>query len=623
MKNLKVATKLFVGFGIAIAFILTVGLVSVFSLNSLNDDYTKTIDSHGKPLGDAAHILESQQAIRAEMRLAVIYTGNLEMVAQVESDIDAWYKKFEESTASFGTHIVDPKVKSLFADALDNYQKTFKPAVFEILDGAKKGVSQDELVKLMLTKTLPASTHVSDNMNECIQTKREHLAESQKQGNDISKTIFAAMLILIIASIAICMFFAVYVSGLISTPVTRLSKLIEEWSRGRLDGRLNIRGRTDELGVMAAAADSWVDALYELITEDGGKVLKAAADKDLSLRLTGEYEGDYGVMRDNINAVVQNLDDALIQVQETVGHVSSASGQISGGAQCLAEGSSEQAASLEEVSASLEEMSSMTKQSADNSSQAKVLAGEARSAADDGDAAMKRMATAINQIKESADNTAKIIKTIDDIAFQTNLLALNAAVEAARAGEAGKGFAVVAEEVRNLAMRSAEAAKETASMIEQSVRNADGGVKITEEVAASLGRIVDRAGKVGNLIEEIAAASNEQAQGIEQVNTAVLKMNEVTQRNATNSEESASAAEELNSLAEELEDMVRAFKLSTMSVKRRPAVGRVKARLPAPAKKPVAALDDRRDAAAASAKSVKTLKPEDVIPLDDENFRDF
>ncbi len=255
-------------------------------------------------------------------------------------------------------------------------------------------------------------------------------------------------------------------------------------------------------------------------------------------------------------SITKPIISAIQQLNTGSDQVSSASSQVSASSQSLAEGSSEQASSLEETASSLEEMASMAKQNADNASQANTLADSASGEAQKGNEAMNRMAKAIEDIKKSSDETAKIIKTIDEIAFQTNLLALNAAVEAARAGEAGKGFAVVAEEVRNLAQRSAEAARDTSNMIEGAQKNADNGVQVSQEVATSLGSIVDSIQKTTSLINEITAASKEQSDGINQVNQAMSQMDQVTQTNSANAEESASAAEELNAQAQELKSVV-------------------------------------------------------------------
>lgn len=278
------------------------------------------------------------------------------------------------------------------------------------------------------------------------------------------------------------------------------------------------------------------------------------------------------IAKDIVNAL-KCMIKSLAQGADQVYHASS---QVSSASQSLAQGATEQAAGLEETSSSLEEVASMTRQNSDNAQHAKTLAVQAKTAAENGNQAMERMNSAIGDIQKSSEQTARIIKVIDEIAFQTNLLALNAAVEAARAGEAGKGFAVVAEEVRNLAMRSAEAAKDTSSLIEGSVRNSNSGVQIADEVAKVLEEIVDGIAKTSDLVTEIAESSHEQSQSITQINSAVSQIDKVTQSNAASAEESASASEELSSQAEKMHIIVgeltalvdQTDKAKTVSVKK-------------------------------------------------------
>jgi methyl-accepting chemotaxis protein len=398
---------------------------------------------------------------------------------------------------------------------------------------------------------------------------------------------------------------------------------------GKLATRADASKHSGDFRRIVEGVNMTLDAVVIPINE-AADVLDKVAARDMTARVKGDYKGDLGKIKNSINTAVDNLDTALTQVAEATEQVSSGSQQIASGSQSLAQGANEQASSLEEVSSSLEEMSSMTKQNAENANQAKNLAGEADANAKNGAEAMSRMSQSINKIKESSDQTAKIVKTIDEIAMQTNLLALNAAVEAARAGEAGRGFAVVAEEVRNLAQRSAQAAKNTADMISESVKNADDGVKIATEVSKSFEAIAGSAKKVNDLIAEIAAASGEQSQGIDQVNNAVAQMDKVTQQNAANSEESASAAEEMSSQSEELQSMVAQFKISTMADKKVKPVnaGITHAKPTVTHHKTAAAQPEAKIARGGNGKSAKTVATAKAdagasISLNDEVLKKF
>jgi len=336
-------------------------------------------------------------------------------------------------------------------------------------------------------------------------------------------------------------------------------------SKAAVAGQLQTRGNASKYKGgykdIVQGVNDCLDAVLKPIEEAAG-VLEQVAKKDMSARMKGDYQGDHAKIKVSLNAAVDNLDKGLQQVRVASEQVASASGQISTGSQTIAQGASEQASTLEEISSNLQEMSAMTKQNAGNAKEARGISETAKTSVQRGVDSMKKMSDAIEKIKVSSDSTAKIIKTIDEIAFQTNLLALNAAVEAARAGDAGKGFAVVAEEVRNLAMRSAEAAKNTARMIEESVQNSENGVQINAEVLKNFTEINDLVVRVNTVMGEISAASDQQTIGIDQITIAVDQMNQATQQSAANSEESASAAEELTGQSEEMNSLVRQYKLT-------------------------------------------------------------
>jgi methyl-accepting chemotaxis protein len=330
-------------------------------------------------------------------------------------------------------------------------------------------------------------------------------------------------------------------------------------------GRLAERGKTAKFeGVyrdLIHSINQMMDSVVAPINE-AAAVLERVAARDLRARMQGHYQGDYARVKESLNTAVGNLDDGLGQVATSSEQVAAAASQINSSSQLLAAGANSQASTLQEVSSSLQQMSSMIKQNAGNAQTAASLSEAARSSAEKGVNSMRRLSSAVDKIKESADQTARIVKTIDEIAFQTNLLALNAAVEAARAGDAGRGFAVVAEEVRNLAMRSAEAAKNTAALIEGSVRNADGGVAINQEVLRNLEEIHERVLKVSSVMSEIAAASDQQSLGVDQISAAISQMNQLTQQNAATSQESASSSQELSGEAENMRSLVASFSIS-------------------------------------------------------------
>lgn len=384
---------------------------------------------------------------------------------------------------------------------------------------------------------------------------------------------------------------------------------MENWKTGEIHGAFEVVQSLDQADKQLSASIS--KATYLVVV---GLAIMAVLFATLVIRIVS-------------NSVIKPVTRIIADLTRGADNLLDAANQVSSASHELADGATRQAASLEETSASLEEMSSMTKQNAENVSQTSLMAENARSSAEVAQQSMEKMTEAIGSIKKSADQTAVIMKTIDEIAFQTNLLALNAAVEAARAGEAGAGFAVVAEEVRSLALRSAEAAKNTAQLIEESQKNADNGVKSAAEVKEILTKIVDGVKKVSQLAREITVASDEQALGVNQINSAVADVDKVTQGNAAISEEAASASEELSGQARELSELVHSLAeivgaretgaAPPKNIGRKaPAHIQKRASLASPAK-------PMKKLASTAAAQPKAAKAQDVIPFDDDEFENF
>ncbi len=352
-----------------------------------------------------------------------------------------------------------------------------------------------------------------------------------------------------------------------SAEIEKLVTNLERLARGELRCDMQVAqpdADTQELyelynGISRNLHDS-VRAIKGYI-DDISRVLGELSNGNIDVQIENTYLGDFVELQDSINKIIDSLNMTFADIRAAAEQVASGSDQVSSGAQALSQGATEQASSIEELTASIGTISEQTRQNALSASQASALSAEAKESAEAGNSRMKDMLDSMRDIDEASTSISKIIKVIDDIAFQTNLLALNAAVEAARAGQYGKGFAVVAEEVRSLAGRSANAAKETTALIEGTIKKVENGTRIANDTAAALDGITKGVEKASVLVDGIAAASNDQATAVSQVNRGIEQVAQVVQTTSATAEESAATSEELSSQAALLKEMVGRFQI--------------------------------------------------------------
>ncbi|MBN2442925.1 MAG: methyl-accepting chemotaxis protein [Spirochaetales bacterium] len=451
------------------------------------------------------------------------------------------------------------------------------------------------------------------------------LAEINEPVNDL----IGFILIIVVGILILVVIVSILFSKSISKPLLQVVSAGEMIVKGDFPENDIVGKSKDEIGIIIDVFNRIVGTLKAKSAE-----LDKIANGDLSLKV--RFESDKDKFANAFDVMVRSLNDILGQVNAAIEQVASGSDQVSKSSQSLSQGASEQAGSLEEISASINEVANQSKQNSENAKQANSLAKKAKENAENGNNRMKELVVSMQKINASSDAIKKIVKIIDDIAFQINLLALNANVEAARAGKYGKGFAVVAEEVRNLAVKSASSVKETTEMVEASIKNIELGNQAATATAEQLEAIVTGASKVADLVEEITIASKEQSIGIEEINSGLDQIDQVTQSNTANAEESASAAEELASQAQQLRALIAQFKLAENGHKK--LEKDVRFEVPSEllhklvhdeiARMKEAGIvhhtpgNGNRSTGVTIVKE-KHTKPEDVIALDDDNYGKF
>ena len=445
-----------------------------------------------------------------------------------------------------GARVIGTKVSDAIGDLILRQRKTYNSQI--TLFGSEYAVCYSPLiVDNEVLGILFAGVHIDNIL--------------VKQQNMLSFVITLAAVTGIIS--ALLVFF--YSMFSISRPLKKIGKFADKIRVGNLgissasQSTIGVRS-SDEVGVLARTLEEAYSQLKGYIDEIQER-MHELANGDLTSECTYDFNGDFVLIKDSINVIVNNLNNTMSEINRASLQVASNSSQISDGAQLLAQGSTEQAATVQQLSVSISDIAEKTRENSSLAGQAANLAQTIQQNAEKGSRQMDAMMGAVNEINQASQSISKVIKVIDDIAFQTNILALNAAVEAARAGQHGKGFAVVAEEVRNLAAKSAEAAKDTDTLIANSMQKAELGAKIAKETAASLVDIVSGIYESNKLTEEIAKSSENQSFDIRHVNDGIEQVAQVVQQNSATAEESAAASELLNGQASTMEKLIAQFKL--------------------------------------------------------------
>ena len=548
--NLNIAKKLLSGFIMVAIIAGVVGAYGAYNLYRITAEDKDLYERFTIPLTDVLDMSESYYIERVEARnmlLAKDPASRDQAAAKVKSEM----QRFKAALDKYEKTVFSEAGKKNVA-ALKAIANEYDPYLDRLIGLAQAGQA-DAAMQLMKTEGVRQGKIIEDGLQEAQDLKIRMAGEKAAANQTTANSAVILMTVLVVAAVILAIVLGFVIARIVSSPVRQLVAAADRLAEGDVSVHLAATNR-DEIGLLMAAFTKMIDNIRQQ-----AQVVERIATGDLTV--TVPIRSDRDLLGKKLSEMVETNNRVLGNINIAAEQVAAGAEQIAASGEALSQGSTEQASAIEEITSSMTQVAVQTKQNAVNADQANTLALSAREQAVAGNRQMDEMVKAMAEINDSSVSISKIIKVIDEIAFQTNILALNAAVEAARAGQHGKGFAVVAEEVRNLAARSANAAKETTAMIESSIKKVEVGTKLAGDTAGALQGIVAEVGKATSLVGDIAAASNEQANAIAQINQAINQVSQVVQTNSATAEESASASEELSSQAETMKENVRRFKL--------------------------------------------------------------
>ena len=559
MKNLSIAKKLTLSFVAIIAlFSILLGIVLLVGMRSVSKNFENFYNGPYQTVYNAEAMNKALYALE-DSALKMITTEDKSQAEEFEND-------FNEQETIINEHIVALQNTLTLQEDKDNLNTLVEASVYGQEINAKtmelyEQGQKDAALEVFFSEFVE-STAASRDLGIKIADSAKAIAEEYYNDANAAKTQTNILIaIFSIAILACAITLSIYVIRSITRPMKMIEGAMVKLSGGDLNVKVDYVSK-DEFGILANSVSVMVLTLKKYIGEID-RILSEIAKGNLTVTTEIEFEGDFSKIKNSLGHIVDELNETLYHINVAAEQVNSGAIQVSDGAQALSSGATEQASSVEELSASIEEIAEQVQANAENAKKANEYSMEAGKGVENGNKLMQQMLSAMQSISESSAKISNIIKVIDDIAFQTNILALNAAVEAARAGAAGKGFAVVAEEVRNLAAKSAEAAKQTTELIASSSDTVVVGQKIADKTAKALVDISEKAQLAVDIMNEIAAASDEQATAVNHIRTGVEEISSVVQMNAATAEESSAASEELSGQAALLHEEVTKFKLKS------------------------------------------------------------